>query len=292
MEYNFRLNKMQISKMVLFGFSIFCQCAQKKSDDRSEKFALSYSMDEMKTVVLPKDLNEISGLEWVEEDELWAVEDESGEIFRIDPRTGEVIQKMKFEKKADFEDLTVTEGTAWVLQSNGDLYRVREPFGETSETTLFEFPNSGKRDMETILASENGKAIWIFCKDCEIEKGSGGASVFRFDLETLQFDPLPFHTLNQQDFKSVLQNQNSKPLKIQPSAAAFHPIEKRIYMISSTGNWLTILDADLNPEEMYRLDPKLFKQPEGLTFDPEGNLYISNEAAGGKPNLLFFPYKP
>jgi len=292
MKYNFRLNKMQISKLFVCGFLILCQCAQKKSNTMSEKFLHSYSMDEMKTVSLNTELSEISGLEWVGEDQLWAVEDESGEIFRIDPMTGEVIQKMKFWEKADFEDLVVIDGTAWVLQSNGDLFRVQDPVVTTGKATQFEFPNIGKRDMETILASENGKAIWIFCKNCEIDKGSEGASVFRFDLESLQFNSQPFHKLEQKDLKSLLQNQKSKPPKIQPSAAAYHPIDKKIYMISSAGNWLSILDADLNPLEMHWLDTKLFKQPEGITFDPDGNLYISNEASGGKPNLLFFPYKP
>ncbi len=258
----------------------------------SEKFLKSYSMDEMTTVSLPNELKEISGLEWVGENALWAVEDESAEIFQIDPKTGEILEKVKFGKKADFEDLVVIDGTAWVLQSNGDLYRVTDPFGETSETTQFQFPNIGKRDMEAMIASKSGNELWLFCKECKIDKGSDEASAFRFDLETLQFDSLPFIRLERKDLDPLLSNQNLKPLKIQPSAAAFHPIEKKIYMISSTGNWLSILDTDLNPIEVHWLDPKLFKQPEGIAFDPSGNLYISNEAAGGRANLLIFPFKP
>lgn len=249
-------------------------------------------MDEMTTVSLPGDLKEISGLEWVGEDKLWAVEDESAEIFQIDPKTGEIIQKMKFGNNADFEDLVVIDGTAWILRSNGNIYRISDPFSETSETSIFEFPNIGKRDMEAMLTSEDGKALWLFCKECKMDEGTDAASVFRFDLERLQFDSTPFNILERKDFNSVFQNYDSKSIKIQPAAAAFHPIEKKIYMISSSGNWLSILRADLTPLEMHWLDPILFKQPEGLTFDPAGNLYISNEAAGGLPNLLIFRYKP
>lgn len=258
----------------------------------SEKFLNSYSLDEMTLVTLPNELKEISGLEWVGSDQLWAVEDESGQIFQIDPKSGAIIQKMKFGKKADFEDLVVIDGTAWILQSNGDIYRVTDPFGEGTETTQFQFPTIGKRDMEAMLVSENGKAIWIFCKECKVDKGIEEASAFRFDLETLQFDSSPFSKLEQSDLNRFLQNQDLMSLKIQPSAAAFHPIEQKIYLISSSGNWLSILDKDLNPLQAHWLNPKLFKQPEGITFDPAGNLYISNEAAGGQPNLLFFPYKP
>lgn len=258
----------------------------------SERFLGSYSFDEMTTTYLPNELKEISGLAWVGENQLWVVEDESAEIFQIDPKSGEILEKMKFGKKADFEDLVVVEGTAWVMQSNGDIYRVTNPFVESNETTFFEFPNIGKRDMEAMLAAEDGRALWLFCKECKIDKGTEEASAFRFDLETLQFDSLPFKKLERKDLASLFQNPNSKSLKIQPSSSAFHPIEKKIYMISSTGNWLSILDADLNPLETHWLDPKIFKQPEGITFDPSGNLYISNEAAGGAPNLLIFQYKP
>ena len=41
----------------------------------------------------------------------------------------------------------------------------------------------------------------------------------------------------------------------------------------------------------YRIDPKLFKQPEGMTFTPKGDLIISNEAANsGAADILIFKY--
>ena len=51
--------------------------------------------------------------------------------------------------------------------------------------------------------------------------------------------------------------------------------------------------ADKNgvPEKVYRINPKLYKQPEGLTFTPEGHLIISNESADiGAANILIFKY--
>ncbi len=39
-----------------------------------------------------------------------------------------------------------------------------------------------------------------------------------------------------------------------------------------------------------QLDKKTFRQPEGICFDPEGNLFISNEGQGGKANILIFKY--
>ena len=36
------------------------------------------------------------------------------------------------------------------------------------------------------------------------------------------------------------------------------------------------------------LDEKLFRQPEGICFSPEGDMYISNEGQGGKGYILKF----
>jgi hypothetical protein len=43
---------------------------------------------------------------------------------------------------------------------------------------------------------------------------------------------------------------------------------------------------------VYKINPKLYKQPEGLTFTSKGDLIISNESADiGAANILFFKYK-
>jgi hypothetical protein len=55
---------------------------------------------------------------------------------------------------------------------------------------------------------------------------------------------------------------------------------------------LVTADRKGNIKKMYELDPKLFKQPEGITFTPTGDLLISNEAAlTGSANILIFKRK-
>ena len=43
--------------------------------------------------------------------------------------------------------------------------------------------------------------------------------------------------------------------------------------------------------EEYVLSPKLFPQPEGITFKNNGDMYISNEGVSTKSTLLKFLYK-
>jgi hypothetical protein len=63
-------------------------------------------------------------------------------------------------------------------------------------------------------------------------------------------------------------------------------------MISSRGKILLILDRQGNVLHLVDLDPKTFRQPEGMCFSPAGDLFISNEGKGGKGTILRFNYRP
>ncbi|MDQ3844123.1 MAG: SdiA-regulated family protein, partial [Bacteroidota bacterium] len=59
----------------------------------------------------------------------------------------------------------------------------------------------------------------------------------------------------------------------------------------SVNNLLIRAEEDGAVKEVYPLDPKLFKQPEGIAFTPNGDMIISNEAHNeGPANLLVFRY--
>jgi hypothetical protein len=60
--------------------------------------------------------------------------------------------------------------------------------------------------------------------------------------------------------------------------------------LSSAGQLLVIADTKGRVEEVYPLNPDKFPQAEGITFAPNGTMYISNEGKYGHPTLLMFPY--
>ena len=76
-----------------------------------------------------------------------------------------------------------------------------------------------------------------------------------------------------------------------PSGIAVHPLSGDIYVLSSRGKILVQLDAEGKYLDAWKLDKKNFKQPEGICFAPNGDMYISNEGRGGKANLLHFKWK-
>lgn len=278
--------------LLLFLLIYLSSCDQ-KPEKESSTYSLpqGYSLDEVQRIILPDELDEISGIAW-HENELLAIEDESSIIFRINPETGKILKKKKFEKNRDIEEIQVIGGTAWVLRSNGNLYQVSNFKEEESETEIFEFPNLGKRDLEAIVADIDEPFVWIICKVCEWDEGPDRASIFKFDLKTMKFDSIPGKEIEINQLSGMLSEKELKNLKIQPSAAAIHPLTGDYFLLSSTGKWLMTLDKSMNPTSVHLLDHSLFKQPEGMTFAPDGTLYISNEAADGRANLLVFNYKP
>jgi uncharacterized protein YjiK len=272
---------------------LFFESCDQTTGKTSPAFTLpnGYSPDRVERVLLPDDLEEISGIAW-QENELLAIEDESSIIYRIDPETGKILKKKKFEKNRDIEDILVRNDTAWVLRSNGNLYQVVNFREKDSQTVIFEFPRAEKRDLEAAVADISEPFIWVFCKVCEWDEDPDRSSFFRFDMETMNFDSLPAGKIEKSQLIGLLAEKDLQHLVIQPSAAAVHPLTQEYFLLSSTGRWLMTLDKAMTPKSLHLLKPSLFKQPEGITFAPDGTLYVSNEARDGRANLLIFSYQP
>lgn len=283
--------RIPIFTLLLFSFPLL-SCEVKPGEEKSE-FSLpaGYSFDQMERVELPDELREISGISWQDGDFL-AIEDESTHIFHLDPATGAVLNLKKNGQNQDIEDIIVWNDTAWLLRSNGDLFEVKDFRTEERTTAIFEFPLRVKRDLEAIAPTPDKNGILVFCKICDWEKDLDQASVFRFDIETRQFEPKPVFAISKDQLGSLLSEKELKKLKIQPSAAAIHPLTQEYYLLSSTGKWLMTLNQDLIPNSIHLLNSSFFGQPEGLTFASDGTLYISNEATKEKANLLIFKYNP
>jgi hypothetical protein len=113
--------------------------------------------------------------------------------------------------------------------------------------------------------------------------------VYAFDYRQMKYVDSPvFHI----DAKQIEKKLGDKMTKFKPSAGAINPKTGDIFLISSVNKILVIVENDGKVKDVFPIDPKLFKQPEGLTFTPKGDLLISNESAGiGPATILLFKYK-
>lgn len=280
---------MKLFQLLFSGLVVLFSCTKAGTDtfDSPYSFPSAFDYQNVKKISLPKPLAEISGIAYHMES-IWAVNDEVGSLFQVDLQTGKILKKSDFGKKGDYEDLVIIGSTAWVLKSNGDLFQVSRFESEAPETLIFEFPLKQERDFETLLFREDQNSLFLICKNCDWDKGKSESSIFRFDLEKLQFNTEPWGKIKKSSFEDRLSKTQLKNLMITPSAIAIHPASGDLYLISHSAKWLMITDREFQPKAIHFLDPKVFPQPEGISFDPKGNLFISNESKAGDPHILLF----
>ncbi len=256
---------------------------------------------------LPSYLEEISGLSYSGKGEIACVQDEKGTIYILSLEQGEIVKKYDFGDDADYEDITVVGKTAYILRNNGDIYRIRDFRKKDRKVKKFNTPLKEKNDTEGMTYDHRANALLIACKGSpSIDKESpyeGYKAIYRFDLEKeeLEEDPIYLVDLERLDSysdKSAFTKFSVRVAKrlrliesetsFQPSGIAIHPVSGEIYIISSVGKLLIILDREGTVLEVKELDPVVFRQPEGICFSPEGDMYISSEGQGGKGYILKF----
>jgi DNA-binding beta-propeller fold protein YncE len=75
-----------------------------------------------------------------------------------------------------------------------------------------------------------------------------------------------------------------------PSALAVQPQTRHLYILSSVGKILMVIDQSGRILHIEKLKKKVHPQPEGICFDPAGNLYISNEGKKGRATIQRFNF--
>ena len=60
------------------------------------------------------------------------------------------------------------------------------------------------------------------------------------------------------------------------------------HVIASVGNIMVVIDRNSEIKHIELLKEKTFTQPEGITFNENGDLFISSEGRGGKAVIVTF----
>jgi len=247
-----------------------------------------YDLTSPKVIDLPQILDEISGIAYYAKDtSVFAIVDEEGVLFKINLRSPKQLREWPFDKPSDFEDIVLRDSVFYVLQSKGDIQKLVFT-GDSIMTQKAEFPEGSKKlnEFETLYLDAATNRLVIMCKNCE-EDGKKTVSTYALDDSSGTFSK--FITLNSKDIYEKLGDSKEA---IRPSAAAVNPVTKQLYIISSINKCLIIADMTGKVDKVIELNPKIYKQPEGICFTPEGNLIISNEAANsGYGQLLLMKNK-
>ena len=271
----------------LFFITITCK------DTAQYKTPAGYDINKPEKFVMNQALHEISGITFIEgkKDTLFAIEDENGKLFTLSLGS-EYLSHSKFAKKGDFEDVAVLNSTTVsVLRSDGSLFLFPvSEIGKPKIDSVHEY-NSILPAGEYEGLSADGENLFALCKNCMADNEKTEVSVYTLQgdsagiLTVAGSQKIDLSGINPEDIKGKGKG------KFHPSCLAKNPVTHEWFIVSSVNKLLVVLDELWKVKEVYPLNPSLFKQPEGITFNDKGDLYISNEGGDGVANILLFRYQ-
>lgn len=290
-----------VSLIYFFTITLLTSCTGGYKNDVNpgfiaEGFEIPYKFNNPSlTMKLERELTEISGLTYsTANDMLVSINDEDGSIFMLDPMSGAILDQFEFAKDDDYEGVATHNGIIYVVESNGNIKVVNEK----SKKKVAEYDDklSRKNDVEGICYDPQSNTLLLAAKGDSREDGNkkDEKAIFSMDIGTGVIAKDPIYTMNiYDDLKKLEANYiskntitnlsiNSRIKKFGPSGIAIQPRTGNIYLLSSLGKTLVILAPNGETKAAIFLKNSLHIQPEGITFDPEGNLYISNEGRSGK----------
>jgi hypothetical protein len=252
-----------------------------------------YDLNKPVKYKMPEDLTEISGFAFHngKNDSVYAEQDEEGFLFNL--KLGDKkANYTKFAKSGDYEDVAICREQVIMLKSDGTLFTF--PFSQvrTKEVTGVQKSKGllPEGEFEAMCADDKTGLVYVLCKHCINEKTSKSSSGYILKLQ-------PDGTLKQAgsfaiDVKEVERLADKKRVPFRPSAMAKNTFTNEWYILSSVNKMLVVADINWKVKNVYPLSVTIFGQPEGMAFDNQRNLYISNEgdqlSAG---NILKFSYK-
>jgi uncharacterized protein YjiK len=262
---------------------LFAACGQKSTNIVSR--LVGYDVNNPKRILkLPPLLDEISGISYYAKDSsLFAVQDEEGFIYKLFLNRPDSMLRFKFSGRGDFEDVLLHDSTFYVLRSDGDIFATK--IGADVKSNKSDFPDKGN-EFEGIYYDDARGIIRLLCKDCKEDK--------KKFVTTYSFNPATGQYINDSvriDAKEIAEIQGEKKTKFKPSAIAVHPIDHKLYIISAINEMLVVANPDGSISATAKLDKRIYKQPEGIAFAPDGTMFITNEwGEAGAATLITIPY--
>jgi uncharacterized protein YjiK len=224
---------------------------------------------------------------------LLAIQDEEGNFFRINAKTGALLFSFTFWKDGDYEAIEAVGSDVWVVKSTGTLYQVSNVGKANQQVAKFNTALNGDNDVEGLAYDAGKNRLLLACKKDAKDDGNDkdGRYIYAFDLATKTLSKKPVYAIELEAVKNYLavceKTTRHEQLcdffltrdeyDLAPSAIAIHPVTGQLFITSSVGKVLMVLNPDGRIDHLQRLDKKLYAQPEGMTFDSDGTLYISTE---------------
>ena len=246
-----------------------------------------YNLNDPEKFIMPAILHEISGIAFLNgnSDTLYAEQDEEGKIFYLRPGDKKAAHT-KFGKNGDYEDIAICNNYIIMLRSDGTLYTFSfSEVGKPEAGNVKEFQNLiPNGEYEGLYADNATNHLFVLCKNCNrvdaSKSGVGYVLQLAADGTVTAASDFRFNV------KDIEKLAGDKKIIFHPSALALNPAINEWYILSSVNKLLIIADKNWNIKQVYHLDPSKYIQPEGIAFDKDANLYISNEGGETQSGIV------
>ncbi|GAB3324835.1 hypothetical protein GCM10027299_22320 [Larkinella ripae] len=272
--------------LVLASVWLFAACDAKKTqqsqaEKESETLAIPYDLKTpARRFTLPPELEEISGLSYYKANQLLCVQDEVAVAYVYDLTKKQIADSSVFGNYGDFEGIEWVKNEIYTLKSNGDLYHF-EPFSKQIARIPTDLPK--KTEVEGLAYDTESDRLLIAVKEGPKKDEK---AVYMYDLKT----KVVFKGMTIKD--KALKDANLDPEKFKPSGLAVHPKTGDFYFLTSVGKRVVVVNRKGRIVASKPLDSKLFRQPEGICFAPDGTLFIASEGDGKAGSILEFANRP
>jgi len=236
--------------------------------------------------IMPRNLDELSGIALTRDGRLLAHGDERGQISEIDYRRGVVTKQFVVGHptiKADLEAITVADGFVFLLASNGTLYEFREGAnGERVDYTTHDTRLGKECEFEGLAFDSTLNSLLLACKHVGIKHLKDHLVIYRWRLDggkRLSRMTVPLG--------SILKAIGEK---------GFHPSD--ITVDPFTGNYVVISSLEMAIVEVTPAGQLVFArklpgghdQPEAVAITRDSILIIGDEAKHRPAVLTLYPW--
>ena len=118
---------------------------------------------------LPRVLEEVSGIDYIDKERIACIQDEVGELFIYNLVSKQIEKRIKFAENDDFEGVAMVGNKAYIMRSDGKIFsiddiRVENPVIEKYDTQMsfkydFEGTSKGSRRLSSTTAPTTGKGL-------------------------------------------------------------------------------------------------------------------------------------
>jgi len=239
-----------------------------------------------RTINLPAELKEISGLAITPNNTLLAHNDESMALYEINIQTGQVMASLKDRNpasQADYEGISLVRDQVLLVSSNGNFARASYPLKTISKGNW----SSGLGDnceIEGLTYRSHDNGLVAVCKKIN-EKES------KLEVRLLTVHP-GSSSSEVQALSVILPSKDDDGIKhFNGSGVIYHEPLGRYLVLSSNKRAIAEISETGELLGLAELKKKVHPQPEGIELSADMELLIANEGNKKKPGSLVV-YRP